>query len=739
MKIPFVRVVVLFVVLIISSARGVAAQESAGVPEATVRVQVVHEGEGIAGAVVRLGGSAASTDREGRAVVRAAAGTRVLVARRLGFAPDSLVLSLRAGSDTSVVIALEELDEELAGVVVSATRTGRRVADEAVRVEVLEQEEIDEKVMMTPGDITMLLNETSGLRVQTTSPSLGGAGVRIQGLGPRYTQILSDGLPLYGGQSGGLSLLQIPPVDLGRVEVVKGSASAMYGAQALGGVINLVSRRAEEEAVREVLLNQTSRGGTDAVLFAAAPFSSRWSGSLLAGAHRQEATDVDADGWADLAGYERFVARPRLFREGANGGSLFLTSGLTIEDRRGGTLPGRTAPDGAPYVEGLDTKRGDLGAVFRLPLGGGSRTLSARGAMALQEHEHRFGARTERDRHRTAFGEATYTAVGARSTNLIGVALQYDDYLNEDVDGVGFSFAVPALFAQHEVMAAPWLTLSAAGRLDAHSEYGTSVSPRLSALFRAPTDGVLDGWTLRASVASGVFAPTLLTDETEVVGLAEVVVEEEFRFERAVTSSLDVGGSLGVLEMNATLFTSSVYRQLQTVDAPATAPEGYRGMRLTRSSGPARAKGGELVARYLEEPWHVTASYTFIDATQWDETHGERVWTPLTPRHAVGIVAMREWEELARIGLELYYTGEQALEDNPYRERSPSYVIVGALFERAFGPARVFINFENLTNTRQTRTDPLLLPARGRGGRWTTDAWTELAGRTVNGGVRWGF
>ena len=76
-----------------------------------------------------------------------------------------------------------------------------------MRVEVLAREEVEEKMMMTPGDVAMMLNETSGLRVQTTSPSLGGAGVRVQGLRGRYTQILSDGLPLYGGQSGALGLL----------------------------------------------------------------------------------------------------------------------------------------------------------------------------------------------------------------------------------------------------------------------------------------------------------------------------------------------------------------------------------------------------------------------------------------------------------------------------------------------------------------------------------------------------
>lgn len=94
---------------------------------------------------------------------------------------------------------------------------------------------------MAPGDVSMLLAETNGLRVQTTSPSLGGASVRIQGLSGRYTQVLSDGLPLYGAQSGSVGILQIPPMDLKQLEVIKGVASALYGMSAIGGVVNLVS------------------------------------------------------------------------------------------------------------------------------------------------------------------------------------------------------------------------------------------------------------------------------------------------------------------------------------------------------------------------------------------------------------------------------------------------------------------------------------------------------------------
>src|SRR4029453_7800799 len=108
-----------------------------------------------------------------------------------------------------------------------------------------------------------------------TSPSLGAASVRIQGMRGRYTRFFSDGLPLFG-EVGGLGLLQIPPMDLGQVEVIKGVASSLYGAGAMGGVVNLISRRPGPEAGHEVLLNRSTRGGTDIVAWLATAGKPGW-------------------------------------------------------------------------------------------------------------------------------------------------------------------------------------------------------------------------------------------------------------------------------------------------------------------------------------------------------------------------------------------------------------------------------------------------------------------------------
>ena len=192
-------------------------------------------------AEIVIGGRTYRTDDRGRVQIEVTAGPVELTVLKQGFATVTSVVTVAPGEVVPVSIELEVVPSVQEFVTVSATRTGRGLEDQPMRVEVLDREEIDEKLMMTPGDVVMMLNEMGGMRVQATSPSLGAASVRIQGMQGRYTRFLSDGLPLFGQQVS-LGLMQIPPIDLGRAEVIKGVASSLYGAGAMGGVVNLVSR-----------------------------------------------------------------------------------------------------------------------------------------------------------------------------------------------------------------------------------------------------------------------------------------------------------------------------------------------------------------------------------------------------------------------------------------------------------------------------------------------------------------
>ncbi|HXG87771.1 MAG TPA: TonB-dependent receptor [Vicinamibacterales bacterium] len=618
-------------------------------------------------------------------------------------------------------------------VVVTATRSDRRLQDEPLRVEVIDREEIEEKALMTPGSVAMLLGETTGLRVQTTAPSLGAANVRIQGLRGRYAQLLADGLPLYGAGGDSFSMLQVPPLDLGQVEIIKGAASALYGPAALGGVINLVSRR-PSEAERESLLNITSQRGGDATFWLAQEPRAGWSWTLLGGFHGQPRRDLDDDGWTDLAGYARAAIRPRLFYQNDRGGSIFVTGGFIAENREGGTLDGARAPDGLPFAESLDTRRGDGGALGRWLIG--DKVATVRGSFAHAGQARTFGEIDEQGTRRTWFGEASLSGAISRHTWVVGAAFQQDRYDAATFSRFDYRYSAPALFVQDEMTLGSRASVSASARVDVHSEYGTLASPRVSLLLRPASE-----WTARLSFGGGSFAPTPFTEETDETGLSRLAPLSRLEAERARTMSADLSWTRGPFEISGTVFGSTVKHAVQLVDLVHIAVVGpqFFPVGLVNAPEPTRTWGTELIARYRRGEFLTMFTHGLTRSTEFDFDRGGRRDVPLTPRHAASFNVMWEGEAWGRVGFESYFTGRQSLDDNPYRETSRSYLLFGGLFERKVGRARVFINVENLADFRQTQDEPLIRRLRLPDGRWTVEAWSPLDGRTWNGGVRVGF
>ncbi len=144
---------------------GIAGQEPG-----QVRVEVETDSKPLADVEVIAIGTTRLTDATGLAVFDTPPGTIQVTVVRDGFVPVTVLIEVIAGQPLVVRIELvRQLVVEEEVTVVASTRTDRRIEDQAMRVEVLNREEIQEKVLMTPGDIVMMLNEMGGMRVQTTS------------------------------------------------------------------------------------------------------------------------------------------------------------------------------------------------------------------------------------------------------------------------------------------------------------------------------------------------------------------------------------------------------------------------------------------------------------------------------------------------------------------------------------------------------------------------------------------
>jgi iron complex outermembrane receptor protein len=236
---------------------------------------------------------------------------------------------------------------------------------------------------------------------------------------------------------------------------------------------------------------------------------------------------------------------------------------------------------------------------------------------------------------------------------------------------------------------------------------------------------------MRLNAGTGFFTPVPFLEETDESGLSRLLPLVGLLAERARSGSLDLGLARGRFEANATLFGSRVAEALQRRQV---GPEAFA---IVNAALPVKTWGTELLLRYRRGGLMLLATHTFTSSSEEDPAApGVRRDVPLTPGHLASLNAIWEDEARGRIGVEVYYIGSQALDENPYRTQGRAHVLVGALAEKRFGRARVFLNLENLGNVRQTRYDPLLLPARAADGRWTVDAWAPLDGFVANGGVR---
>lgn len=208
-----------------------------------LRGRVLEAGSGapVAGATVRVGDTGdvpVISAADGRwQVGRLSPGEHRVSVQHLGHT--ARTLTVRVPTDHELVISLTPEALPLDAVVVTASRRMQRLADVPVTTELVTRREIEQT---GASDLASVLTERTGVQLEGGHPT--GAGVMLQGLGSERVLVLVDGQPFIGRISGQIDLSRLPSSMIERVEVVKGPQSTLYGTEAMGGVINVITREA---------------------------------------------------------------------------------------------------------------------------------------------------------------------------------------------------------------------------------------------------------------------------------------------------------------------------------------------------------------------------------------------------------------------------------------------------------------------------------------------------------------
>lgn len=693
----------------------------------TISVKNTEEKEPLAGATVTIAtlNRTVVADSTGIATFNnVAPGTYSITVSFVGFEEQQLTVTLPQASADPIEVLLEhgEDEHEEEEVIVQATRTSRTIANTPTRIEVISGEELTEKGNMRPGNIQMLLNESTGIQTQVTSPTSANASIRIQGLDGRYTQILRDGFPLYAGFSGGLSIMQIAPLDLRQVEVIKGSSSTLYGGGAIAGLVNLVSKVPTDKRELSFIANATSAGGLDLSGFYSQKYG-KVGLTVFGSRNTGRPFDPANIGLTAIPKFERYTINPRLFLYGTNTTANVGFSYIT-EDRVGGSMD-YIKKGTAGYFEQNNTDR------FTTQLGVTHR-LSDHAALNFKNSYSRFDRQIAipsyqfQGLQQSSFSELTFSTQGEKSEWIVGANFLTDDFNERQQTAAperNYHYNTYGVFVQNEWSPNNFLTLETGLRGDYVSEYGFELLPRASAMLRFSPKV-----TARVGGGFGYKTPTVFNEEAERIQFRSIlpINTAAVQNERSVGSNVDVNYRTSIGDMGVAINQLFFYTRL---NRPLVLTSNGSASEFVNATGYLDTKGMETNLRLTYGDFKLFVGYTLADVN----THfnGQKEWFPLTARHRLNNVLMFEKEEKLKIGLEAYYFSPQRLSDGA---TGKSYWIMGLMGEKVWEKFSLFANLENFTNTRQTKFDTIYTGSINT--PTFRDVYAPLEGFVVNGGIK---
>lgn len=594
-----------------------------------------------------------------------------------------------------------ELDEII---VVSTTRSSQTIRDIPTRIEVIVGEELDEKSAMKPGDIKMLLNESTGIATQQTSAISGTANIRIQGLDGRYTQILRDGMPLYSGFSGGLSIMQIAPLDLKQVEFIKGSASTLYGGGAIAGLVNLISKTPRDQREFTTMLNATSANGFDANTFYSQKFG-KIGTTIFASYNYNGAFDPANIGLTAIPKTKRFTINPKLFFYPNEKTKGYFGVNLTTENRFGGDL--KVIAGNSDAVHQFFEKNVTLRTATQLEI---EHKLTENSKVQFKNSVGFFDRKLTQPninfngQQMSSFTEINYANTTAKSEWVSGLNLWTDSFksidnssLPERQAGFKYNLTTFGAFTQNLYKVNDWFTLESGLRMDksiptANDNLKINILPRINGLFQ-----INEHLSSRIGGGLGYKMPSPFNEQAEAIGYQNVqpIDFNNTKAENSYGANADVNYKTQIEEVSLTINQLFFYTYLKN-------PLILESNNFVNANGNIDTKGVETSLKIGFEDFKLYMGYTFTDTKQY--FNNQINWQPLTAKHRLNSVLTYEKENNFRIGIEGLLVSSQKLNDGTIGR---GYAMYGLLLEKIWEHFNIFLNAENFTDQRQTRWDTI--------------------------------
>ena len=645
----------------------------------------------------------------------------------IGYKAKSIIFNFPLTSP-EVLIEMEKAEEEEEPVIISSSRTDSRIENTPTRVEVLGAEEVNEEVGIKPGNIASLLGDIAGIQTQQTSASTGNTEMRVQGLPGRYTQLLRDGMPLFGGYSGSFSILQIPPLDLKQIEIVKGSTSTLYGGGAIAGLINLISKKPKEGVFEKtILLNQSTLNESNVNIYVSNR-KKKTGFSFFTGYTRQQKMDVNNDGFSDLPDTKSFFIHPTLFLYPNKKNTLSIGYNGVFENRNGGDmLVLKNKPDNQhKYFNRSKADRHSTDFNWENKISDTKRFAFKATTSSFDRHiiTNVFGMKAEQ---LSWYSEASYLSKTKTRDWVMGINFIGEDFEKKLPDSTKLKNETNTTFGtfvQNDWRLNKRFILETGMRLDHHNTYGNFILPRFSLLYK-----INPSLTTRIGGGLGYKTPTVFNsdiDERDYPIILPLNSSATVKAEKSVGANWDINFNKNINGWNTTINQTFYVTGIKDPIIASTTPTLIYFFNETK---PVTTYGFETYVQLHHDKLEIYLGYVYTVAKKLYDNINP--YLSLSARNKFASVLAYEFSEKFRAGIEAAITGKQYLDD---ASRTPAYPFIAGMMRYDIKAFSFVLNCENLFDYRQTKKESIIIPPTANPS--FKQLWAPIDGRVANLSVR---